>query len=82
MAYGTRIPIKTRAELDAMREAGRHVGEILLALRQHAKAGVRTRGFSRSGDDGDWPARFDFFVRGLWAWRAPPLSRCSVYLGE
>ena len=45
MAYGTRIPIKTRAELDAMREAGRHVGEILLALRQHAKAGVRTRDF-------------------------------------
>ena len=28
-----RIPIKTRAEIEAMRETGRHVAEILLELR-------------------------------------------------
>jgi methionyl aminopeptidase len=39
---GQRIPIKTRREVEAMREAGRHVGEILLALREKAKPGVTT----------------------------------------
>ena len=29
-----RIPIKTRAEIEAMREAGRQVAEILLELRE------------------------------------------------
>jgi hypothetical protein len=32
-AYGERIPIKTRRELQAMREASRHVAEILLEQR-------------------------------------------------
>ena len=39
---GQRIPIKTRREIEAMREAARHVGEILLILREHAKPGVTT----------------------------------------
>ena len=37
-----RIPLKTRREIETMREAGRHVAEILLLLRQHAKPGVTT----------------------------------------
>jgi methionyl aminopeptidase len=37
-----RIPIKTRREVETMREAGRHVAEILLQLRERAKAGVTT----------------------------------------
>ena len=39
---GQRIPIKTRREIDAMRESGRHVAEILLLLRKAAKPGVTT----------------------------------------
>lgn len=42
VAYGTRIGIKTRAELDNMRAAARHVGEILLEVRESAKPGVTT----------------------------------------
>ena len=40
--YGERIPVKTRRELETMRVAGRHVGEILLELRELAKPGVTT----------------------------------------
>ena len=42
IAYGERITIKTRRELEWMREASRHVAEILLELRELAKAGVTT----------------------------------------
>jgi methionyl aminopeptidase len=42
MSYGVRIPIRTRREIDTMREAGRHVGEILLELREAARPGVTT----------------------------------------
>ncbi len=43
MAYGERIPIKTRREIELMREACRHVGEILLELRELAAPGITTR---------------------------------------
>ena len=42
MAYAERINVKTRRELDRMREASRHVAEILLELREMAKPGVTT----------------------------------------
>jgi len=42
MSYGNRIAIKTRAELEKMREAARHVAEILLEVRERARAGVTT----------------------------------------
>ena len=42
MAYGERINVKTRRELDCMREAARHVAEILLEMREMAKPGVTT----------------------------------------
>lgn len=38
----TAIPVKTRQELASMREAARHVAEILLELRDLAKPGVTT----------------------------------------
>ena len=47
MNLGSHIPIKTRNEIEAMREAGRHVGEILLALREAAKPGLRTGEINR-----------------------------------
>jgi methionyl aminopeptidase len=43
MAFGERIPIKTRSEIEKMREANRHVAEILLELRDLVKPGVTTR---------------------------------------
>jgi len=42
IAYGEKITVKTRRELDWMREASRHVAEILLELRDLAKPGVTT----------------------------------------
>lgn len=45
MSYGEKIPIRTRREIDAMSRAGRHVGEILLELREMAVPGVKTSEF-------------------------------------
>jgi methionyl aminopeptidase len=42
MAFGERIPIKTRNEISTMREANRHVAEILLELRAIVKPGITT----------------------------------------
>ena len=42
MSYGMRIPIRTRREIETMRKAGQHVGEILLELCDAAKPGVTT----------------------------------------
>ena len=47
MAYGELIPIKTRRELDHMREACRHVAEILLELRGLVRPGITTRELDR-----------------------------------
>lgn len=47
MSYGERIAIKSRRELERMREAGRHTGEILLVLREAAKPGVTTAELDR-----------------------------------
>ena len=42
MSYAERIAIKSRRELERMREAGRHTAEILLVLRDAARPGVTT----------------------------------------
>ena len=42
MSYGERIALKSRRELDQMRDAGKHTGEILMALREKARPGVTT----------------------------------------
>jgi len=47
MTYADRISIRTRREIEIMREAGRHVGEILLELRDLAEPGVTTAEFDR-----------------------------------
>lgn len=43
MGLGERIPRKSRREVECMREAARHVAEILLELRERVKPGVSTR---------------------------------------
>ncbi len=45
MVYGERIPIRTRRESELMREAGRHVAEILLDMREMARPGAATAEF-------------------------------------
>ena len=47
MAYRERIPIKSRRELETMREAARHVAEILLELRERVKPGITTAELDR-----------------------------------
>ena len=42
MAFGEQIQIKTRREIELMREAARNVAEILLELRGLVAAGVST----------------------------------------
>jgi methionyl aminopeptidase len=42
MAYGERILIKTRREINHMRDAARHVAEILLELREKVEPGIST----------------------------------------
>jgi len=42
VSFSERIQIKTRREIDRMREVGRHTAEILLVLREEAKEGVTT----------------------------------------
>jgi methionyl aminopeptidase len=50
MAHGERIPVKTRREIEIMREAARHVAEILLELRGLARPGVATRDLDRAAE--------------------------------
>ncbi len=47
MSYGEGIPIKSRREIETMRESGRHVAEILLALRERAEPGLTTTELDR-----------------------------------
>jgi methionyl aminopeptidase len=42
VTFGERIPIKTRREIDTMREANHHVAEILLELRDRVEPGITT----------------------------------------
>jgi methionyl aminopeptidase len=47
VSYGERIPIKSRREIDKMREAARHVAEILLELREMMEPGMTTGDLAR-----------------------------------
>jgi methionyl aminopeptidase len=50
MAFGERIPIKTRREIEMMRIANRHVAEILLELRELVKPGITTADLDRHAE--------------------------------
>jgi methionyl aminopeptidase len=47
LSYGPRIQIKTRADIEKMREAARHVAEILLELRELVRPGISTAELDR-----------------------------------
>jgi methionyl aminopeptidase len=51
VSNGERIAVKSRRELDQMREAGRHTGEILMILREIAKPGVTTGELNEIADN-------------------------------
>ncbi len=46
-SLGQRIPVKTRREIGLMREAGRHVAEILAELAELVQAGITTKELDR-----------------------------------
>ena len=50
MAYGERIPVKTRREVALMREAAHHVAEILVELRAMVEAGITTEDLDRHAE--------------------------------
>jgi methionyl aminopeptidase len=50
MAYDERIAIKTRREIELMREASRQVGEILLELREMVEPGITTGELDRHAE--------------------------------
>jgi methionyl aminopeptidase len=50
MSYGERIPIKTRREIEVMRVACRHVGDILLELRDLVEPGITTQELDRHAE--------------------------------
>ena len=41
------VTLKSKREVDIMRDAGRIVAEILLILRDHCRAGIKTRELDR-----------------------------------
>jgi methionyl aminopeptidase len=47
MAFGERIPVKTRRDIERMRTAARHVAEVLLELRERVEPGVTTAELDR-----------------------------------
>jgi methionyl aminopeptidase len=47
LSYGQRIPIKTRTEIEKMREAARHVAEVLLILQDRVEPGMPTSELDR-----------------------------------
>lgn len=47
MGLRARIPVKSAAEIERMREAARHVGEILLLVREQIRPGVTTGDLDR-----------------------------------
>jgi methionyl aminopeptidase len=47
VSLGERIPVKSRREIEVMREAARHVAEILLELRERARPGTTTEALDR-----------------------------------
>lgn len=48
MTYGEQIPVRSRREIESMRQASLHVAEILLVLREMANPGVKTIEFHRT----------------------------------
>ncbi len=50
MGYGERIPVKTRREVTLMREASRHVAEILVELRDMVEPGITTEDLDRHAE--------------------------------
>ncbi|MFI5317074.1 MAG: type I methionyl aminopeptidase [Myxococcota bacterium] len=66
------IQIKSKRELDKMREAGRHVGEILVQLAALAKPGVTTAELDRAARAEIRARRLDSSFLGYAPGQAPP----------
>ena len=51
MNYAENIPIRSRREIERMRESSRHVAEILLVLREMAVPGLKTADFNLKAEE-------------------------------
>ncbi len=66
------IQVKSKRELDKMREAGRHVGEILVVLSELAKPGVTTAELDRAAQAEIKARRLESSFLGYAPGQAPP----------
>jgi methionyl aminopeptidase len=66
------IQLKSKRELDKMREAGRHVGEILVVLSELAKPGVTTAELDRAAQAEIKARRLESSFLGYAPGQAPP----------
>ena len=66
------IQLKSKRELDKMREAGRHVGEILVRLAELAKPGVTTADLDRAAQAEIKARRLESSFLGYAPGQAPP----------
>ncbi|MEX2204707.1 MAG: type I methionyl aminopeptidase [Myxococcota bacterium] len=66
------IQLKSKRELDKMREAGRHVGEILVRLAELAKPGVTTAELDRAAHSEIRTRRLESSFLGYAPGQAPP----------
>jgi methionyl aminopeptidase len=66
------IQLKSKRELDKMREAGRHVGEILVRLAELAKPGVTTADLDRAAQSEIKQRRLESSFLGYAPGQAPP----------
>ena len=66
------IQLKSKRELDKMREAGRHVGEILVRLAELAKPGVTTAEFDRAAQAEIKARRLESSFLGYSPGESPP----------
>jgi methionyl aminopeptidase len=66
------IQLKSKRELDKMREAGRHVGEILVRLAELAKPGVTTADLDRAAQAEIKTRRLESSFLGYAPGQAPP----------
>jgi methionyl aminopeptidase len=51
MAFGERIPVKSRREIELMRRSGQHVAEVLLELRELVRPGITTAELDRYAEE-------------------------------
>ncbi len=82
MSFGERIAIKSRREIERMREVGQFTAEILLELRDRARPGVTTGQLDEIREESVGKEGVEFAIPGLWSRGGQTLPGCSVHLDQ